>query len=272
MSLLWPSRPRTIIALAPDTVTALRMGKGWPPRIADTRVLPVAANNTGLPPWRAAVQGVQYLLSQLEWSCAPVQVVLSNHFVHYAVIPPDAKLRTDAERQAYAAIVFQKIYGSLAADWEVRVSPGARTQATLASALHRGLLNELRQTFPAQSTLVALRPAMMGAFNALRRQLDAGVHALVQIEKGRVTLALIAQRQWIDIASRSMATSDSETLRRWLEEQCAVNNLAPQGCVWLQAEDTSLTPSLGAAWTVRSLLPKVSLADPRCWLAASGLR
>ena len=55
-----------------------------------------------------------------------VTVVLSNHFVRYAVLPAQDGAATPEEELALARFQFAKIHGERAKGWEVRVCEAAR--------------------------------------------------------------------------------------------------------------------------------------------------
>lgn len=116
----------------------------------------------------------------------PLRVVLSNHFVRYAVLAPSKALRTRADWLAYARHVFETTYGTPARAWDVRVS------GRVAAAVDSALLAELR-TIP---TLRSVQPYVMAAFNARRRRLKAKSAWFVVQEPGRLALGLFRDGDW----------------------------------------------------------------------------
>jgi hypothetical protein len=67
----------------------------------------------GTEPWHGALEA----LKGVTWPRARVTVVLSNHFVRYALVPWSAALATPAEEQAYLRHHFAKIPGAASRAW-----------------------------------------------------------------------------------------------------------------------------------------------------------
>lgn len=259
-----------VIALAPDSVSALRFARGWHPRLALKAVVPCAPGSLI---WRAALETMRTLLANPSWQGCDLSVVLSNHFVRYAVVPGDPGLRTPMERTAFAEIAFEKVFGGLCADWELRVSPAQGAEPTLASGVDRALLAELRDTCGGKARLKAIRPYLMCAFNPLRNALNGEASALALVEPGRVTLALTARSQWASVASRAAAQPDGAALQQMLAEQCALSGLEARGRLWLHDLTGVCSLAPGSAWNVAALkLPAAAeSAGTQFGLAACGV-
>ena len=52
-----------------------------------------------------------------------LDIVLSNHFVRYCLVPWDAKIANAAELRSYALACFENVFGDVSAAWEVCISP-----------------------------------------------------------------------------------------------------------------------------------------------------
>ena len=120
---------------------------------------------------------------------ADVTVVLSNHYVRYAVVPGGGA--ADAEEEvALARFHFRKIHGERAEGWEVRVCDG------LACAIDAALLQEIKALFKGRARLVSVQPYLMHAYNGARRRIPREGAWLVLAEKGRTCLARLAAQGW----------------------------------------------------------------------------
>jgi hypothetical protein len=174
----------------------------------------------GAEPWQGAVAA----LKTLEWTQAcRVTVVLSNHFVRYAVLPWSDALAGAAEEEAYLRHHFAKIHGERAKSWALRASEGPRGKLRLASAIDTALLGELRSAFPksGKAKLVSVQPELMSEFNARRAALPQSGAWLVLAEPGRACVALHtaggwravqnAKGAWLDLLERErFRAHDSE--------------------------------------------------------------
>lgn len=120
---------------------------------------------------------------------AGVTVVLSNHYVRYAIVPGGGAASAE-EEVALARFHFTKIHGERAKPWEVRVSDG------LACAIDAALLQEIRALFKGKARLVSVQPHLMHAYNGARRRIPREGAWLVLAEKGRTCLARLAAHGW----------------------------------------------------------------------------
>ena len=192
MSRLFPER--LLIALSPAEVSAVRW-RGFPRRrvVATSRVACDAAS--GGEPWQGAVAALDALQDQ---GPCKVTVVLSNHFVRYAVVPWSDALGTPAEEDAYVRHHFVKIHGERAKTWRLRSSESAAGAPRLASAVDAGLIDALARRFPqgGRARLVSVQPQLMRKFNEWRGLVPAQGAWLVLAEADRACVALLAGGRW----------------------------------------------------------------------------
>jgi hypothetical protein len=149
----------------------------------------------GAEPWQGAVAA----LKSLEWTQAcRLTVVLSNHFVRYAVLPWSDALAGAAEEEAYLRHHFAKIHGERAKAWTLRASEDRRGVPRLASAIDTALLEELRSAFPkgGKAHLASVQPELMEAANRWRDAIPAAGAWLVMAEPERACLAMHQEGGW----------------------------------------------------------------------------
>lgn len=162
----------------------------------------------GAEPW----QGALVALRSLEWTkpCR-VTVVLSNHFVRYAVLPWADGLSTPAEEEAYLRHHFAKIHGERAKGWTLRASEAPRGALRLASAIDTALVDALKAAFPksGKAKLVSVQPELMEAANRWRQAIPAAGAWLVLAEPERACIALHAGHGWRSVQN---AKGDWHTL------------------------------------------------------------
>jgi len=149
----------------------------------------------GPEPW----QGPVAALRTLEWTkpCR-VTLVLSNHFVRYAVLPWSDGLSTPAEEEAYLRHHFAKIHGERAKGWSLRAAEAPRGALRLASAIDTALVEALKAAFPknGKAKLVSVQPELMEAANRWRQAIPAAGAWLVLAEPERACIALHAAQGW----------------------------------------------------------------------------
>jgi hypothetical protein len=124
-----------------------------------------------------------------------VTVVLSNHFVRYAVLPDQDGAATPEEELALARFHLTKIHGERVKGWEVRVSE------RLACAIDASLLEGIKKAFAGgrKAKLVSVQPRLMAAYNGARRRIPREGAWLVLAERGRTCLARIAAKGWASV-------------------------------------------------------------------------
>jgi len=194
-------------ALGPGEVGLVRLGAGWP-QVVEGRVVPCAApaaadpNKPDGPPWAPALAALRDGLAALDGRGGELTVVLSNHFVRYALLPWNEGLAGEAEELAYARHRFAQVYGEAAAQaWDIRVSPdGGGPQ--LACAVDAGLIAGLDEAAAAAGRrLRSVQPYLMAAYNRWRRALAGPLTWFVLAEPGRLCLAALQGGRWHDLAN-----------------------------------------------------------------------
>lgn len=270
MSPSWHNR--LLVGLAPHQVDVLRYRRGLKPHLAEAHALPVEAEGRDL--WQRPLETLAQFLDTLGQAKHDIHVVLSNHFVHYAVIPEGRALSLAAERQALVALVFEQRYGALARDWELRLSPSQRGHPALASGIPHALIDTLKDVCSARGPRVrlnSLRPLLMSAFNRVRREITATSTCLAVVETGRITLARYEHRQWHAVTSRAVAEDDVGALDQLLAEDAALSASTSAGTLWLEDLTDQARLKTGSAWSSQTVphFAQAGIAEP-C-LALRGL-
>lgn len=219
MSRLSPDR--LLISLAPTEVALLRVARGLRPRILSKQALDCDPA-FGAAPWQGAVAALGAALEPLRSERLDATVVLSNHFVRYALVRPDAALASPAEQLGLARFQFARIYGERAKGWDVRLSSAARRSAPrLASAVDAGLVPAIRACFVrgAKPRLVSIQPYLMAAFNCWRASIGHADGWLLLLEPQRACLALQAGRRWAAVQTLRGEYAEPEDWAALLERE-----------------------------------------------------
>lgn len=191
MSLLFPER--LVVSLEPHAVAAVRLSGGPKPRVLARRRVD-ADPEFGAEPWHGALDALKRESQVWKAARTQVEVVLSNHFVRYAIIGPQDAASAD-ELVALARFQFTKIHGERAKGWEVRVSR-SRGAAQLACAVDAALVAELKACCAGKARLVSVQPHLMSAFNRWRGRIPKEGAWLALGEPDRVCLALLGAGGW----------------------------------------------------------------------------
>ena len=192
MSRLFPDR--LLLTLSPAGIAGVREAVFPKKKILDRKS--VACDPAfGAEPWHGALAALQ---AQRFDFPARVDVVLSDRFVRYAVLPWSGGLSGAAEEEAYVRHHFTKIHGDKAKGWAVRASPAGAGAPRLASAIDGALLEAIRKVFPknGKAKLASVQPQLMARFNAANLKLPAEGAWLVLAEPERACIALHARGGW----------------------------------------------------------------------------
>ncbi len=167
-----------------------------------------------------AVHSTRDPLAQLRSACARqkrISVVVSNHYVRYAVLPHSSALASDDEWLAYARHTFEDIYGGVAAKWRIRVCPTGKQMSRVASAIDGELVDAIKGV----PGVVSIQPYLMAAFNARRAKLKKQTTWFVLQEPGRLTLALIEAGAWRLIRTRRLQGNWRDALVELLDQEAS---------------------------------------------------
>jgi hypothetical protein len=195
VSRLW--RDRLLVSLAPDSVTLVRTAGRLRPRIVDKKAVECDPA-FGAAPWQGAVAALEAALAPLRDERVDATVVLSNHFVRYAIVKPDPTIAGAEEQLGHARFHLIRVFGERARGWDLRLSPARRGAPRLASALDPGLAPAIAACFArgAAARLVSVQPYLMAAYNRWRGELPRDGGWLLLLEPQRACLVLISQRRW----------------------------------------------------------------------------
>jgi len=185
-------------------------------------------------------------------------VVLSNHLVRYAVLPPKEALASARDWEAYARHTFETTYGNSAADWRIRVCGTGRHAPRVACGVDGGLIDSLR----AIAGVVSVQPYLMAAFNARRKAVTAEEGWFVLHEQGRLTIALIGRDGWRRIRVRQATPDWPGMLADLLERELAGGEEAAPEVAFACTED-ELPTRLGRFRVVDLSLPRGAQAEAR---------
>lgn len=258
MSPLWRDQLR--IALSPDRLDLVRLGKGLRRRVT-AKLSESCEAGSG---WQPAIAAMNRLLAKQ--GNADVRVVLSNRFAHYAIVPWSDAVSGAEELGMLAQHRCSQVYGALAADWEVHVSPSKFGTPMLACGVERALLGALRQSCAGRGLrLVSVQPLLMAAFNRWSGSVSDNGGWFGIAEGGRITLALVHGGGWHAVQSRQIGGDLAEVLPGMLEQAKLLVDLAdvPRAAWVFTPEQPNLAVTGGGKWSVRILkLPAMEGFSP----------
>lgn len=185
-------------------------------------------------PWRGAVDTLAAALREPRGRVGSVEIVLSDHFVRYLLIPWSERLVSDRERLGFAHLAFQDLYGRVAGAWDLCLDQQPAGQASFACAVDRALASSLRELVArAGGKLTALVPSLADCISRHRSALDAPEFCLAVAEPGRVSLAFYSPAGWQAVRSRRVDGPLPEMLPTLLKQEMAVGGATERGVLYL---------------------------------------
>lgn len=252
MSLLWRDQLR--FALCPDRVIFTRISRGLRPRVVDKQIecfSPVS----GEAAWKPALEAVQFILEEQSGKpSADALLILSNHFVRYAVVPWSKDPVSEEEEMALVRYRFSQVFGDLSAHWTLRVSDAEFGSSRLAAAVDQELLDEAGKLFAGSRIhLRSVQPYLMATFNQWRSSLSNGWFLLA--EPGRLSLALLQQGSWTLVRNRNIGEMIAAELPLILDQErllCGVADSPKQLLLHMPSESAFKLPE-DSDWSVSEL-------------------
>lgn len=251
MSLRWSDR--VCAALAPSRVNAAVWARGWSREPAERASLPCAEAADGAR-WQPAVDGLRGWMGARAARRSSLNVVLSNRFVRYAVMPWREGVVAREEREAQARHLLRSTYGEAAMHWHLKLAEAGYGRPALACAVDRSLLEALHGLAgEVRARLDAVQPLLMLALNRFRRELGQDACLLV-LEPGALCCAVLLGGQWQAVhVSRVGAQGWNEAL---VERQIAVHGLPADMPVFLFDASGAAQPlRAGAAYRTLEARP-----------------
>jgi hypothetical protein len=249
------------ILMTPEQVMLARIGRaitwtGVRRRLVEKKVIACTAFQGET--WAAAVQVLEKMLAG-QAGRAFATVILSNHFVRYALLPWSDVPASEEEEMSYARHIFRQGYGAAADGWELRITSGRIGAPQLASAVDKDLPGELRAVFGrAGIVLESIQPHLMAACNACWTALRGRNAWFALVEPGSLCLALLREGSWESVRTMRMDGDGRVALPLMLErESCLVESAAAIDEVLLWAPwMANAQVAGGKRWNFRRLQPQ----------------
>lgn len=230
-------RNRIYIAISPERISLLKLGRGLKPKL-QANLDEIIALSDKQPHWQAILDRLTQILAQPEWQNAEINIVLSNRLVRYAAIPFSAQLQNYSVQEAFAMHYLTRIYGATAEQWVLRIQPAKAGSHRMVSAVDRALLEGLRQMCASHKLeLRSVMPYLMTAFNCYRKAIKRDPAWLVISEPGYSLFGLLSGGEFIAVSGACHDRIDElpmlldrENLVASISEPCkSVYLLAPSG-------------------------------------------
>lgn len=236
MSPLWADQ--LSVLLCPNRLLVAHRPHGLHAGAMTTTVEPVSASSDGNVSWEPATTKLDTLLANSpQRRGASLRIILSNHFVRYALVPWNDQLSSEQEHLLFARHHFALTHGPAAKNWATRISLDKPGEAHVASALDQALMDRLTQIAETHHLkLASVEPLLMAAFNRCRQDFREEAQWFVTVETGMLCGALLGRDRWIALRRWRTQNDWVSELPLWLSREQLINeHSASVGAVYLLA-------------------------------------
>ena len=192
------------------------------------------------------LQALETALPAYAEKTAAANLVISNHFSRYMLLPWNYELAGRQEWQSYAEYRFRELYGDLAKQWELRLSRDGEGLPLLSCAVDRRFLAAVREIFKRHGVSIAsIQPHLMAAYNGAYPQLRGRSGWFALVEPRILFLALLRRGHWVRLRSLRIGPHWPDDLPQLLErEHCLAGSEAGERDVVLAVPDAAAETSL----------------------------
>lgn len=236
-------------SIAPGSAALLLMRRGWHPIVLKKSCASGVAKAEGSP-WQVELGLLEGLLSEARRGL-PLNIVISNHYMRYRLIPAPPLSMSGADMQALMQHCFREIYGDAVDNWQIRANPLPDGGDVVACAVDKALMEGLKVAAgKAGLKLVSAQPYFMNGYNATCRLIDSAAACFVQVEPGRMILGIMSNKNWLGLRAVTASPQWQEELPThiareillagWEDTNPTVFLHAPEASQSVTREDTRL--------------------------------
>lgn len=254
MSLL--SRDELRVLLCRDQLQVVRVAcrltlKGWKYSVSDK--FNVSFESDPESSWKNAIEQLESVIAGTAIKPELVRVVLSNHFLRYAIVKVDQSLKSEVEKIAFVKHRFSQLYGEDAHSWELRldqVSPGA---PFFASAIDEPFLLGIRDVCARSNVkLQSVQPSLMKAYNQCHAEFKDKNAWFIQFEHGSLCLILLQDGQPRSVRLVKVGDDWSEKLFEIIDREAFLSELdagADEIYLW-SYDNRKIVPPKDSPWKI----------------------
>lgn len=156
--------------------------------------------------WTAAGEALRAALVAEGPRRLRLEILLSDRFVHYQVLPWRGGIATRAEWRAYARHAFETVHGEMARHWDMRIDVVPPGRESLACAIETALIDTLRGIAQQNhARIVSIRPNFIANFGQRRGGLRGAQFWFAVVQPRHVCLGAFRQGYWVGMRNEPAA-------------------------------------------------------------------
>jgi len=202
VSQLW--RDHIQVFIAPERVDLVRISrslKGFGRPVQAPRITRSCAHDPGQSIWEAPLQKFEELIKDA--TDTEVMITLSNHFIRYITLPPQADITKPSEVYAYATFRMHEVYGERADKWKLSVSAWDPLGGAICAAMNHDLIARFEEIVRRyRIKLKGIEPYLASTFDHWKQLLYGPRVYFALVETGRICIALLINGIWQNIRNQ----------------------------------------------------------------------
>ncbi len=252
MSPSW--RDQIQVYVAPNRIDLVRSSRGFKPVQSPKITQLCNEHTTEQPVWEPAMQQLDILLRDA--AGAEITATLSNHFVRYVTLPPQAEITTLDELSAYAMFRMREVYAQRVDDWTLSISLWDPIKGAICAAIPTELLARFEQ-IAAQNKikLKAIEPYLASVCDHWHKILTTEQICLALIEHEQFCIVLMDNGSWRSIRNQRVLKDMSNELHIALDQELILSGKqkAPESVYLFAPEHPDLALPQNSNWRFTAL-------------------
>ena len=220
MSPLW--RDHIEVFFSPVRVDSVRTERGLKPVSLPVVTEFIQDNQGAHPVWLPPIQQLEHMLADVAGT--GMTVTLSNHFVRYVTLPPQAEITSPDEVLAYADFRMREIYGSRVDHWALSISAWSPVNGAICAAISKELLARLEEvTTGHHIKLYGIEPYLTAVLDRWIKSLNRQKSFVALVETGRICVALMEDGIWQSIRNQRVLHDVADELWAVLDQEAVLS-------------------------------------------------
>ncbi len=225
-------RNRLFVALAPDGMAISLRKKGWRSPVEELGTLSVTPNDSA-PAWDAVLRALGLWLAQSKWKSSDAEIVLSDAFARYVLLPWSDGFSNKSEMTSLARIHFEMLFGAAGGAEKISWHLPGYGKDGIACSLREEFLQLLKETFAKHGVrVVSIEPRFVRTFNTWRKRV-AGNGLLVSVENGLCVMAVLRDDLWRSIRTIKLPSNTPSALHAVIDRELVLQGESEQTRVYM---------------------------------------
>jgi len=249
---LW--RDQIDVFFAPGQINLVRSKRGLKPVKLPVITELISDHRDDNQVWSPPMKTLEGLLT--EANGAGLAVTLSNHFIRYIVLPPQAEITSPEEVMAYADFRMREIYGTRVDHWALSISTWSPVFGAICAAISQEFLQQMQEMSVRQQVkFIGIEPYLTAVLDRCAQLLNCNKSFVALVERGRICVALLENGVWRNVRNQRVLHDTRDELWAVLDQETVLSGQkeANEEVLLFAPEHPELTLPAESGWHIVSL-------------------